>query len=66
MPATAIVPVRTQLERTAHSPTRHRMSVGLFSQPRDADGIGAAALVVRAAAAHAGRDRNEAFVRVPY
>ncbi|MEV6306906.1 ROK family transcriptional regulator [Actinoplanes sp. NPDC051861] len=43
--------VRDQLERTAHSRQRHGVTVELSAQPRDAAGIGAAALVVQAAVA---------------
>ncbi|HWS32080.1 MAG TPA: ROK family transcriptional regulator [Actinoplanes sp.] len=43
--------LRTQLSRTAHSRHRHEISVELSAQPRDAAGIGAAALVVQASIA---------------
>jgi predicted NBD/HSP70 family sugar kinase len=43
--------VRAHLERTAHSRLRHPVAVDLSAQPRDAAGIGAAALVVQASIA---------------
>jgi len=43
--------VRAHLERTAHSRHRHPVTVELSAQPRDAAGIGAAALVVQASIA---------------
>ncbi|WP_250008401.1 ROK family transcriptional regulator [Actinoplanes sp. M2I2] len=43
--------LRTHLDRTAHSRQRHQVAVELSAQPRDAAGIGAAALVVQASVA---------------
>ncbi|MFC7529200.1 ROK family protein [Actinoplanes sp. GCM10030250] len=43
--------LRAHLGRTAHSRQRHSVSVELSAQPRDAAGIGAAALVVQASVA---------------
>ncbi|WP_433301702.1 ROK family transcriptional regulator [Actinoplanes sp. CA-030573] len=43
--------VRAHLERTAHARNRHPVTVELSAQPRDAAGIGAAALVVQASIA---------------
>ncbi|KUL28736.1 ROK family transcriptional regulator [Actinoplanes awajinensis] len=43
--------LRGHLERTAHSRRRHGVTVELSAQPRDAAGIGAAALVVQASVA---------------
>ncbi|MBW6437094.1 ROK family transcriptional regulator [Actinoplanes hulinensis] len=43
--------LRTHLGRTAHARHRHSLTVELSTQPRDAAGIGAAALVVQAAIA---------------
>jgi predicted NBD/HSP70 family sugar kinase len=43
--------VRAHLERTAHARNRHPVAVDLSALPRDAAGIGAAALVVQASIA---------------
>ena len=43
--------LRAQLARTAHARHRHDITVELSAQPRDAAGIGAAALVVQASIA---------------
>jgi predicted NBD/HSP70 family sugar kinase len=43
--------VRAHLDRTAHARGRHGITVELSAQPRDAAGIGAAALVVQASIA---------------
>jgi predicted NBD/HSP70 family sugar kinase len=43
--------LRTHLDRTAHARQRHGITVELSAQPRDAAGIGAAALVVPASIA---------------
>ncbi|MEU4690659.1 ROK family transcriptional regulator [Actinoplanes sp. NPDC023714] len=43
--------LRAHLERTAHARRRHEIVVELSAQPRDAAGIGAAALVVQASIA---------------
>jgi predicted NBD/HSP70 family sugar kinase len=43
--------LREHLERTAHARLRHPVAVELSAQPRDAAGIGAAALVVQASIA---------------
>jgi predicted NBD/HSP70 family sugar kinase len=43
--------LRSHLERTAHARHRHPVTVDLSAQPRDAAGIGAAALVVQASIA---------------
>ncbi|MEU7908544.1 ROK family transcriptional regulator [Actinoplanes sp. NPDC049118] len=43
--------MRTHLARTAHNRERHRVSVELSAQPRDAAGIGAAVLMVQASIA---------------
>jgi predicted NBD/HSP70 family sugar kinase len=43
--------IRTHLELTAHSRGRHQVLVELSAQPRDAAGIGAAALMVQATVA---------------
>ncbi|MFI7545104.1 ROK family protein [Actinoplanes sp. NPDC049599] len=43
--------LRTHLARTAHNRHRHRVSVELSAQPRDAAGIGAAVLMVQASIA---------------
>ncbi|GID94131.1 ROK family protein [Amorphoplanes digitatis] len=43
--------LRAHLDRTAHSRQRHSVTVELSAQPRDAAGIGAAALVVQASVA---------------
>ncbi|WP_433533220.1 ROK family transcriptional regulator [Micromonospora sp. CA-263727] len=43
--------LRAHLERTAHARQRHGIVVELSAQPRDAAGIGAAALVVQASVA---------------
>ncbi|GAA1643233.1 ROK family transcriptional regulator [Actinoplanes couchii] len=43
--------LRAHLARTAHARHRHEISVELSAQPRDAAGIGAAALVVQASIA---------------
>ena len=43
--------LRSHLDRTAHARQRHAITVELSAQPRDAAGIGAAALVVQASIA---------------
>ncbi|GAA2511601.1 ROK family transcriptional regulator [Winogradskya humida] len=43
--------LRAHLDRTAHSRQRHSVTVELSAQPRDAAGIGAAALMVQASVA---------------
>jgi predicted NBD/HSP70 family sugar kinase len=43
--------LRTHLARTAHNRHRHRVSVELSAQPRDAASIGAAVLMVQASIA---------------